>query len=120
MQGTIKSAWVSSIRRGPSFLDIATAMENAPNPFLDAPAPMGRCLPPESEEDLDNILEEVEIVVRDPLPKASIDSIAGDLSRDGALKERDTPKDGDAHRPEASVAATTEEKDEGLACGEKN
>ncbi|KAL2243621.1 UNVERIFIED_CONTAM: hypothetical protein Sindi_0480100, partial [Sesamum indicum] len=50
----------------PSFLDTATTMENAPNPFSDAPAPVGRGLPPKSDVDLDNILGEVETNVRVP------------------------------------------------------
>ncbi|KAL2230964.1 UNVERIFIED_CONTAM: hypothetical protein Sindi_1690800 [Sesamum indicum] len=80
-----------------AFLDITTATDNAPDPFSDALASVGKGLPPESEEDLDNILGEVEAEVKGPSPlEAAIYSIARDLSRDGALKEKDSHKDVDA------------------------
>ncbi|KAL2234205.1 UNVERIFIED_CONTAM: hypothetical protein Sindi_1152700, partial [Sesamum indicum] len=95
----------------PSFLAIATAMKNAPDPFLDVPAP--------EEDDLDNILEEAEAKVRGPPPEAIIESTARDLLRVGARKEGDTPKDVDACLSETFVDVTSKEKNEGPACGEK-
>ncbi|KAL2228475.1 UNVERIFIED_CONTAM: hypothetical protein Sindi_1827200 [Sesamum indicum] len=41
-------------------------------------------------------------------PQATIDSIAGDLSRVGARKEGDTPKDVDACLPETFATVTSE------------
>ncbi|KAL0289421.1 UNVERIFIED_CONTAM: hypothetical protein Sangu_2615200 [Sesamum angustifolium] len=74
----------------PSFLDLGTAMENAPEPF--APTPASGDFPLDSEENLDWVLGEDAIGMRSPPPATTIDSIVRDLLEEGVWE----PKEGGA------------------------
>ncbi|KAL0342632.1 UNVERIFIED_CONTAM: Retrovirus-related Pol polyprotein from transposon TNT 1-94 [Sesamum calycinum] len=67
-----------------SFLDLGATIKIALYPFVGALALVSRDIPPESEENLDNILGKVETEMRDPPPAAASDYVAGDIPSEGA------------------------------------
>ncbi|KAL2252581.1 UNVERIFIED_CONTAM: hypothetical protein Sindi_0052800 [Sesamum indicum] len=62
-----------------SFLDLATALYNAPDPFAEPSIQGDGILPPYSGEAV--------VEVRSPLYEAAIDATTGDLQEEGASKE---------------------------------
>ncbi|KAL2251777.1 UNVERIFIED_CONTAM: hypothetical protein Sindi_2300000 [Sesamum indicum] len=112
-------------REKPTFLNLATALYNALDPYVEPPIPKNGSPSIDSEGDLDRLLGEVEAEVRSPLIKATIDSIIGHIHGESApeSKEGDALLVADVELPTTSMNAPssqTEQEKEDLACEEKN